>query len=88
MSKTSVEMYGYTIEVEYDYTAPEKGSKRTPSIEECVDIYDYSLESDEVADEFGLYDDRSRQIFENELAQIIIEHERAKNIKKYGKFIF
>ena len=88
MSKTNIEMYGYTIEVEYDYTAPEKGSKRTPSIEEWVEIYDYSFESDEIAEEFGLYDDRSRRIFEDELTQAIIATERAKNIKKYGKFNF
>ena len=88
MSKINVEMFGYTIQVEYDYTAPEKGSKRTPAIEEWVEIYDYSFESEEVAEEFGLYDDRTRKAFEEELAQAIIELERAKNVKKYGKFIF
>ena len=86
MSK--IDLYGYTIEVEYDYTAPEKGSKRTPSVEEWVEIYDYSFESEEAAEDLGFYDDRSRRVFENELAQAIIEIERTKNIKKYGKFYF
>lgn len=88
MSKLNVEMYGHIIEVEYDYTAPEKGNSRTPSIEEWVDIIDYKFESEEIADEFGLYKDSTRWIFEGELAEMIAAHERTQNVKKYGRYEF
>lgn len=85
MSKINVELYGHVIEVEYDYTVPEKGSRKTPSVQEWLDIYDYRFESEEVAEEFGLYDERSRRTLENKLAEIIIEHERAQNLKRHKR---
>lgn len=63
--KTAIfEWFGYNVKVDYerddDYS---------------VDIIDWAFESDDIVEELNLYDNHARELFEDELAQMVSEYE-------------
>lgn len=64
MNKAMFEWYGYNVKVEYEVT------------DDSIEISDWEFESDEIVDELNLYNDHAREVFEEELEQMIADYER------------
>lgn len=72
MNTIKVKIWDYEVEVSYELT------------DSSIDILDYEFESEEAADECGLYNDCARWYFEEHLNNAIAEYEaRQKEAQKW-----
>lgn len=81
MSVFKTEYWGYPLEIEYEYTAGDKGDYYTPPTPECVEILDWRFESEEALEELNLYDVKTCRSFEDEMCEKIAEMERSRTEK-------
>lgn len=72
MNTITIELWGYSLWVEYELT------------DDSIDLLDYDFESEEAADECGLYNDNARWYFEEHLIETIAEYEaKQKEARKW-----
>ena len=95
MSTLKVIYLGCNVEVEYEYTPYEAATRTSPESMEWVELYDYRFETEEEAEDCGLYDERSRAYLEGGLIELILDYERSKknalksavSLVKFDKFV-
>lgn len=72
MKTITLKIWDYEVEVSYELS------------DDSIDILDYEFESEEAADECGLYDDSARWYFEENLTEAIAEYEaKQKEARKW-----